>query len=64
VKIFTHRHSLRDAVAIGSVAVALILLTTVIDNDVLAVAIGVVAVVGALVALWVTRKPIDHQEKT
>jgi hypothetical protein len=60
VTFFAHRHTLRDAVSIGAVAIALILLTTVIDNDVLAVAVGAVAVVGALVALRVTRKPIDR----
>jgi hypothetical protein len=60
VKFFTHRHTLRDAVAIGAVAIALVLLTTVVDNDVLAVAVGAVAVVGAFVALRVTRKPIDR----
>jgi hypothetical protein len=60
VRIFTHRNRWRDTIAIGSVAIALILLTTVIDNDVLALGIGAVAVVGGFVAMRLTRKPVDH----
>jgi hypothetical protein len=61
MKYFQYRTS--DTLAIASVAFALLLLATQIDNDILATAIAAVAVIGALVASCIVQKPIGRQDR-
>ena len=60
MKVFKYRNSWRDTFAITALALALLLLTTFIENDRVAVGLGAVALVGGFVALRLTRKPIDR----